>query len=396
MVLQGYKIVELASYIAAPGAAGILADWGAEVTKVEARDGDPIRRLRPGSPGACSPEFESINRGKRDVVLDYGQPQGREALLRLVRQADVFITSMRPGSLARAGLDWAALANENDRLVYASVTGYGLDGPGADLPAFDVTAFWSRSGLAFQTVPEGLAPFAWRPGMGDHSCAVATALGIVTALLDRTRTGKGRLVETSLLRCGVHAIGFDIADQLRLGDVARTAQREAPQAVLSSYFRTADNRWLCIYPLNPTTDWPDIFGAAGRADLASDPRFISPEARTVHRAVLMAALDLGFAEVPLSVIADRLASSRLVWSPVQSPAEVVSDPLAIAAGCFVEVEGRNGAPFRGPAPPVRFPGVPEGVKAPAPNIGEHTDAVLKDLGFSDEQIAEMKRTGAAS
>jgi len=203
MLLEGLKVVEMATWVAGPSAAAVLGDWGAEVVKVESPIGDATRIYYPDtaeSPG--NPVFTNENRGKKGVVLDISRPEGRHALKALLRQADIFVTNVRPGSLKRLGLDYESLKAEFPTMIYAAVTGYGLIGPEADTPAFDMTAFWTRSGVAHATIPPDQEPFASRPGFGDHVTALATVSAILAALHERHSTGRGRLVEASLLRAG--------------------------------------------------------------------------------------------------------------------------------------------------------------------------------------------------
>lgn len=231
-MLRDLRVIELATYIAAPGAAGIMADWGADVIKIESPDGDPMRGFFDtlGSDQAANPVFELDNRGKRSVVLDIRTPAGRDAAKALVRDADIFLTNVRPAGLARAGLDYDSLKAVNPRLIYCSLTGYGLEGPDADRPGMDVAAFWSRAGVGAITAPKGAEPFPIRTGMGDHVTSLATVAAVLAAVHERQRTGVGRLVETSLLRTGVYAIGSDMAIQLRFGKLASTRpRREAVQ-----------------------------------------------------------------------------------------------------------------------------------------------------------------------
>mgnify|MGYP002623527707 FL=1 len=207
-MLKGLKVVEYATYIAAPGAGGIMADWGADVVKVEPPGGDPIRMFfaSVGIEGvALNPVFEMDNRGKRGVILDTAQEAGRDALLKLIDGADVFLTNVRPGGLKRAGLDHDAVLARNPRLIYATLTGYGLDGPDADRPGMDAAAFWARSGLAALFRPKGGEPIQLRTAFGDHVASMAIVSGVLAALYERQNTGKGRLVEASLLRAAHYA-----------------------------------------------------------------------------------------------------------------------------------------------------------------------------------------------
>jgi len=394
MMLEGYKVLELGSFIAAPATAGILADWGASVIKVEAPNGDPIRwQFAPAHPGGSSPNFELDNRGKRSVVIDYRTERGKAVLRELVATADVFITNLRPGSLRRAGLDHETLQAEHPRLIYTSITGYGLEGPASDKPAFDVTAFWSQSGLAGQMWQAGVKPIPFRAGIGDHITALSAALGTVTALLHRERTGKGTLVEASLLRAGVYTGGFDLADQLRKGETLPMRPRGAPGSNVSSYFPVQGGRWICVWAHDPDQDWPKIFTVAERPDLAADARFATREARLKHGAELTAELDGAFQRLTIDEAGSRLEEAGLIWAPCLVASEVVDDPLARAAGCFVTVEGDPAGPFLAPAPPVKLSGG-DGAKTAPPRVGEHTEAVLTELGYTPAQIEDARRLGA--
>jgi crotonobetainyl-CoA:carnitine CoA-transferase CaiB-like acyl-CoA transferase len=397
-MLEGLKVVEFATYIAAPGAAGIMRDWGADVVKVEPPGGDPIRGFFDsiGHESASNPVFELDNRGKQGVVLDIAKPEGREAMVRLVRGADIFLTNVRPGALKRAKLDYETLKAENPRLIYCSVTGYGLEGAEADKPGFDVASFWSRSGVAGLTVPKGSEPFPIRTGMGDHVTSLSTVAAILAAVVERTRTGAGRLVETSLLRTGVYAVGSDMAIQLRFGRVASNRPRHDAVNPLANFFQTKDGRWLCLVPRQGSKDWPPLAKALGLEALLADERFTGAKARRLNGPALVAALDAAFAALSFEAAAARLDAADMVWSPVQRAAEVANDPQAEAAGCFVETPDGKGASFRAPAAPARFPGADDGPKGPAPRKGEHTDVVLTSLGYSADEIAALRAVGAAA
>lgn len=386
-MLEGFKVVELATYIAAPVAAGILADWGADVIKVEPPAGDPMRWLRAQAPGGCSPVFETNNRGKRSVALDLNTPLGREAMGRLLAEADVFVTNLRPSALKRARLDWESVKAKHPALVYASITGYGLAGADADTPAFDNAAFWSRSGMAHMTKPAEVDPFSVRQGSGDHTCGMAAALGIVTALLARTRSGQGRLVEASLLRTGVFVMGADLSNQIRLGEVTPTRLRAAPVNPLNNFYRTADDRWLFFMLRSAYDGWRDLCGALDCPELAEEPPFETQESRLAHSAELTARLDAIFQKFSFDEAGRRLTEADIVWSPVQTPAEVVADPQARAAGCFIEVSDGHGGRFESPAPPVRFDSGSEGVRRPTPALGQHTEEILAEIGLATTQAA---------
>jgi crotonobetainyl-CoA:carnitine CoA-transferase CaiB-like acyl-CoA transferase len=381
-LLAGLRVVELASYIAAPAAAGIMADWGATVVKIEPPGGDPLRFLRAEAPGGCSPTFETINRGKQCIELDLATDLGRQAIGRLVADADVFITNIRPAGLERAGLDWPTLKARHPRLVYASVTGYGLSGPDANMPAFDNAAFWARTGMADVTRPEGSDPFSMRQGSGDHSCALATALGIMTALVARGRGGGGRLVEASLMRTASYVMGSDFSNQLRLGTAFPTVPRARAANPFNNFYRSNEGRWFFCMARNTTLDWQRICSAAGLSAVADDPRFATPESRLANSIALIEKLDSGFERLPFDVIAERLAAADIVWSPVQTLTEFIDDPQTAAAGCFVDVDDGAGGSFRALAPPLRFDGEQPARMRPVAALGRDTAAVLASLGLA--------------
>lgn len=393
-MLTGLRVVELATYIAAPGAAGIMADWGADVIKVESPEGDPMRRFFDtiASEQDANPVFELDNRGKRAVVLDIRSDTGREALKDLVATADVFLTNVRPAALARAGLDHETLRGLNPRLIYCSLTGYGLQGPDADKAGMDVAAFWSRAGVGSITAPKGSEPFPIRTGMGDHVTSLATVSAILAAVFERQTTGAGRLVETSLLRAGVYAIGSDMAIQLRFGKLASTRGRREAIQPLANFFKTRDGRWICLLPRQGASDWAQIAQAAGQPDLVTDPRFATSRARRENTTALVDILDAAFGAMDYAEVELALDAGDLTWAPYQTPRDLVDDPQAQAAGCFVQTPDGLGGTFKAPAAPARFPGAEDGPRGPAPTLGAHTAAVFRELGWSEERIATLTAT----
>ena len=398
MLLKGLKVVEFASYIAAPGAACILGDWGADVIKVERPGGDSMRHVFADlkTELASNPTFDLDNRGKRAVVLDVGKPEGREALARLAATADVFITNVRPAALKRAGLDEATIRKANPRLVYCLVTGYGLEGPDAHKPGFDVTAFWARAGVANMTAPKGADPFMLRSGFGDHITALATVSAILAGLYEREQTGKGRLVQTSLLATGVYTVGSDLAVQLRFGRLASNRPRSQSMNPLSNFYRSSDDRWFVHNPRRGNQDWPAFATIAGRADLIEDERFSTGKARRENSPLLIAELDKGFAALPFDEIAARLDAADMAWAPVQTPAQVAADPQVMASGAIVQVEDGQGGTFPSPAAPARFPGADATVRPRSPTLGEHTREVLAEIGYSDAEIEAIFAAEAAA
>ena len=398
MLLQGLKVVEFASYIAAPGAGGVLADWGAEVIKVERPEGDPMRQVFGDARSTLSgnPTFGLDNRGKRAVVLDISKSEGREALTRLATGADIFLTNVRPASLKRAGLDDETLRAINPRLIYAVVTGYGLEGPDAGKPGFDVTAFWSRAGVAHMHAPKGTDPFILRTGVGDHMTSLATVSAILAAVYEREKTGVGRLVQTSLLATGVYAVSSDLAVQLAFGKLASNRPRSAPFDPVANFYKSRDGQWFVVNPRGASKDWQLLAAACDRPDLPDDERFLTGRLRKDNSAALVAEFDQAFSAIDFADIARRLDEVDLVWAPVQTPAQVVDDPQVAAAGALLEVEDGQGGTYRSPAAPARFPGADATVRPAAPGLGQHTREVLVEIGYSGAEIEAMLAAGAAA
>jgi crotonobetainyl-CoA:carnitine CoA-transferase CaiB-like acyl-CoA transferase len=395
MLLQDLKVVELATWIAAPGCAMIMADWGADVIKVESAAGDAIRQFYPDTDESpANPVHSMENRGKRGIVLDIAKPAGREALVRLLSDADVFVTNLRPGPLRRARLDPETLAAAFPRLIYASVTGYGLQGPGADEPAFDMTAFWNRSGVSGAFNPPDREPLACRPAFGDHVTALATLSGVLAALHERSTTGKGRLVEASLVRAGAYALSWDLSVYLRYGEAVTAVPRDERPAPLGGYFQTGDGRWLFVQIRGPNC-FPALMKAIGRPELADEPRFAPPVTDMDAVRELRAVMDAVYARMTLAEAGAMLAAADIAWAPKATLGEVVADPQLQAAGLFTRALDGRGGGFPAPATPIRFPGRPETPPRAAPALGEHTRQVLAEAGYGPEAIAAMLKAGAA-
>jgi crotonobetainyl-CoA:carnitine CoA-transferase CaiB-like acyl-CoA transferase len=391
MVLAGLKVVEYATYIAAPGAGGLMADWGADVIKIEPPGGDPIRGFFAsiGSELTDNPVFDLDNRGKRSIVIDTATEAGREIVRKLAAEADVFITNVRPGGLARASLDYAALSALNPRLVYANVTGYGLEGPDVDRAGFDIAAFWSRSGWARLTAPKGVDPFPIRTGVGDHVTSLATVSGILAALHGRNTTGKGQHVDASLMRTGTYTLGSDMAIQMRFGRLASTKPREEAINPLANFFKCRDGRWVTVVPRQGNADWKGYCAALNLGELEHDPRFAKSRARSDNRGAVIELLDAAFAKRDFADIAASLDAADLVWAPVQSPAETVVDPQFIASGGITQIQSADGRSLASPSGPVRFAGVDDATKAAVPTPGGDAHSILTQAGFSAAEVENL-------
>jgi crotonobetainyl-CoA:carnitine CoA-transferase CaiB-like acyl-CoA transferase len=380
--LDGYRVVELGMWVAAPAAATMLADWGADVLKVEAPAGDPNRYTlkHVGQELDSAPPFETDNRGKRSVVLDLRTGEGRRVLDRLLERADVFVTNLRPGALERLGLDPGALRKRHPRLVVGTLTGYGWAGADRDRAGYDVSAFWARPGIAAMLNPAGEVPPGIRPGLGDRAAAANLVAGVLAALLQRQQTGDGAVVDVSLLRSGTYAIGNDLALQNFFGKRGRTRPRTEHESPLYNSYQAGDGRWLWLVALEGDRHWPGLLKALGREDLGQDERFATSRDRRGSVRDLIAILDAEFARRPLPEWAARFDAEGVWWAPVQTLAEVSADPQAEAIGAFVVQPGMGDAPaLRTVATPVNFWGMDDKPRSGAPALGQHTDEVLREL-----------------
>lgn len=382
--LEGVKVVELGVWVAGPAAGGILADWGADVIKIEPPAGDPGRLFGRmwGLDLDISPPFELDNRSKRSIVLDLTTDEGRATAVELISGADVFVTNVRPGSLRRLGFDFQSVAADNPRLVYGLITGYGETGPDTDRAAFDIAAFWARAGVAHLLTRPGDTPPFQRGGMGDHIAGMTLAAAICAALLARDRTGTGQQVTTSLYRQGAYTVGFDLNTYLMTGQPIAIGQRESMGNPCMNNYTAGDGRRFWIVGLEADRHWPALCRAVGRADWLSDPRFADARSRAAHAVELIAELDEIFATKPLEKWADIFASEPdFFWSPINTIEDVVADEQFHAAGGIVDVLDRSDRQAVVPmvATPADFQGTPWAPRSVAPRLGEHTDEVLTEL-----------------
>ena len=376
--LNGVRVVELGVWVAGPACAGVLADWGAEVIKVEPPEGDPQRNIFGAlgqSDQPAVPPFEIDNRGKKSVVIDLREPAGLERMYELLSSADAFVTNVRLAALARLGLDPETVRAKFPKLVYGIVTGYGLTGPDAHRPGYDLGGYWARSGLAHTLVPPGANPPPNRSGQGDHVTAMSLVAGVSAALFDAQRTGNGRLVSTSLLRNGMYNIGWDIGIQLRFGKRESTKARENGRAPLMLNYFAGDGRAFWLLALEGDRHWPALVAAVD-SDALRVPQFETAKTRLANNTELIATLDELFAQRSFAEWTQRFDQHDVWWAPVNSIVDVIADPQARAAGGFVPMTPREGeSPYEAVNNPVDFDGY-ELKPGAVPRLGEHTDQVL--------------------
>jgi crotonobetainyl-CoA:carnitine CoA-transferase CaiB-like acyl-CoA transferase len=388
---DGLKVIDCASYIAAPAAATILGDLGADVIKVEPPEGDAYRELYrlPGSPaGDRNYAWELDSRNKRSLAIDLKHPEGVAVLHRLVRGADVFITNLPLPARPRLGIDQATICGLNPRIVYASLTAYGETGPEAAKTGFDSTAYWARSGLMDLIRADHTAPPARSvAGMGDHPSATALFAAITTALYRRERTGQGGAVSTSLLANGLWSNGVIAQAQLCGMTILPRQPREQSPNPLTNLYRCRDGRWLNLVMLNEARQFVPLMGALGLEELADDPRFADPAARRVNHATLVAIFDACFAERDLAEWRARLDAAGVTFGVVGTLADLEHDVQMRAAGVLVPFAQAAGLTV---ANPVRLAGVDPVPPGRPPALGEHTEAILREAGCDDAAIARLR------
>ncbi len=390
--LEGIRVVEIAHFVAAPSGGALLADLGAEVIKVETPQGEIYRYGRPRAFGLDhdfpeSPAFQMDNRGKRSLALDLTRPEARAALQRVIDGADVLLTNMLPGRLKKYGLDPETQCRARPELIYASLTGYGREGPEADTPSYDYAAYWARTGMMdLMREPESIPSFQ-RPGIGDHAAGMSLVCGILSALRVRDRTGQGQVVDVSLFQIGLYVLGNDVALGLVAGQTPKRHDRTAPLNPLWNQYRTQDGRWLFLVMVEPDRYWAEFCRAIEREELIPDERFSDIIMRYKNSRDLVKILDEVFAARTLVQWEERLKGRPLIWSPAREVAEVLSDPQARAMQYFRTVEHPTAGRFETVGPPLRLSAHEMRAERPAPALGADGEAVLREAGLSPEEIA---------
>jgi len=396
-VFDGVRVVEIAQWVFVPVAGALLADWGADIVRVERLEGDPYRGLATQGIGTDSGgvnlSVALANRGKRSIAIDLQRDEGRGVLHELLEKTDVLLTNLRPGALDRLGLAAPTVRERYPSLVFARGHGYGVRGPDADQPGYDASAFFARGGLAHVLTPTDRDyPIGQRGAMGDRNGAMALAFGIAGALLKRSRTGEGSVVDVSLLATAMWTLSSDLLAALNGGQVTRVPGRgPMPNPVVGSY-RTKDGRHIQLVFLESDRYWADFCRVLGRPELVDDPRFMDLAARRTNSAACIAELDAEFAKRTLGEWKQVLAGIDAPWAPVQAVEELVDDPQVVANNYIGDVHLEGGPSYRLPAVPVQFDEQPPPLRR-APEHGEHTEAVLLELGYDWDRIAQLKDAG---
>jgi crotonobetainyl-CoA:carnitine CoA-transferase CaiB-like acyl-CoA transferase len=397
-IFEGLKVIDCASFIAAPAAATVLSDFGAEVIKVEPPGaGDPYRNL-PNLPGYPVSEHNYAwlleARGRKSLALDLSKPEGQAVLHRLATDADVFITNLPPLVREKLGITYDHLAPHNDRLIYASFTGYGEKGEEANKPGFDSTAYWARSGLMdLVRADTNTTPARSIAGMGDHPCAMAFYGAIVTALYKRERTGKGSHVSSNLMANGVWASGVLAQAKLCGAKFGERRPREHALNAVTNHYKCKDGRWLILSLLNEERQWPTLARCMGREDLIDDPRFATKPDRHARSIELIKILDEIFATRELAEWRKILDGNGLVFGVVGILDDIPHDQQMLDNEVLVPFENDTMLTINSP---IWVDGAKKVQPRRPPGIGEHSDEILRKAGYDEASIQKLRASGAVA
>src|SRR5881392_3438721 len=394
-IFSGLKVVDFASFIAGPSAAVILSDFGADVIKVEPPSGELWRHANKMPPQPVAEDaypWHLANRNKRGIALDLKSPSAQQVLEKLVKWADVLIVNTPHPARARLKLEYEDVVRWNPRLIYADVTGFGDKGPDADLPGFDITSYWARSGLLSMTRDAGEPPTWPVAGSGDNATAVGLYSAIVTALYRREHTGKGSYVTTSLLAEGVWSASVSIQAALCDAKFFAPHDRKNPANAALNVYRASDGAWFVLIV---TPDKLAVLAkAVGRADLLTDPRFSDPAKLMQNMPQLTAILDEVFGSQPMTYWYEVFNGVHVTFGAVRGPQEVVNDPQLRSNDIVVPLEGAGGKLTSTISSPIQVHGVAKVPARRAPEIGEHNKEILEQLGFSSTEIEGLRASRA--
>src|SRR6201993_2317992 len=394
-IFSGLKVVDLASFIAGPSAAVILSDFGADVIKVEPPSGELWRHANHMPPQPVAEDaypWHLNNRNKRGMALYLKSPSAQQVLEKLVKWADVLIVNTPHPARARLKLEYRDVVRWNPRLVYADISGFGEKGPDADLPGFDITSYWARSGLLSMTRDAGAPPTWPVAGSGDNATAVGLYSAIVTALYRRERTGEGAHVTTSLLAEGVWSASVSIQAALCEAKFFGLHDRMHPANAAMNVYRAKDDVWFVLIVTSDKA--AAVLNAIGRADLLTDSRFADPHKLMENMPQLTAILDEIFCSQPMEHWYKVFNGVHVTFGAVRGPQEVINDPQLRANDIIVPLEGAGGKLTSTISSLIQVRGIAKAPAKRAPEIGEHNEEVLKQLGFSASEIDGLRASGA--
>ncbi len=398
-LLEGIRVVDMGHVFAVPVAGRILADWGADVVKVEPLSGEftrghrrigGVERMFQFKGGEVFPQFEAFNMGKKGIALDLRQESGRDILYKLVKESDVFMSNYELGALKKLKADYHTLSQVNPKLIYAVLSSYGSVGPDKDERGFGPLAGWARCGAQYQSAlePEGIPPPECT-GLTDMIVSRDMVAGILAALLHRVKTGRGQELEVSLYNSAVWSVLSDIVAALMGSPLPRYDRTKRANPLVNVYC-TRDNRWFQLNMGQSDLQWPGFCRAIERPELEKDPRFRDMLARERNCEELIRIIDEVLATEDRDEWTRRFKENDCICGVVQSPVEVVADPQALANDFFVEIDHPVAGRLKVVSTPVKFRQNPASPKGPAPEVGQHTEEILLDLGYSWDDITQLK------
>ena len=398
-ILSGVRVIDCGTYIAGPASATVMSDFGAEVFKIERPQGGDLYRALADLPGFAKADTNwgwiLTSRNKKSVALDLSKPEGRAVLLRLVRTADVFVTNYQQTLLDKFELTWDHLHQENERLIYAHLTGYGETGDDASAPTFDALAYWARSGLMMSVVGADGTPGGPRPGMGDHPTSMSLFGAIMLGLYQRERSGKGSKVGTSLMASGAWANACDLQAKFCNAQFPQRGEGGTPPNPLAAGYASRDGKAFLVVLLDPDVEFPNLCKALGQPELSTNPLFIDNSARAENAEALFAILQAQFESRTLDDWRKLFSKSDIKWAPLPQLEEVVDDPQMRAAGAFVDIEDPEHGRITTVNSPIFSSEGEKQAPVPAPGLGDHTGEVLNELGYEAKEIAALVEEGAA-
>ncbi|MBV1876550.1 MAG: CoA transferase [Pseudomonadales bacterium] len=393
--MQGLRVLEVASWLAAPSCAALMADMGADVIKVEPPSGDTYRQLYASLMGQdfVHPTFEFDNRGKRGVVIDFEQDEGRTLLLELAKDVDIFITNLTMPRLERYGLSYDAIRAVAPKSIYAVLSAFGTEGPDSERQGFDQSAFWARTGAMSVSGDATSPPSLCRGGFGDHTSALNLLAASLAALRVRDQTGESQYVEVTLQRTGIWALAGDVTTTLYSRVQPQRHDPDRPSNPAWNYYQTADGRWLLLVMPMAMPFWPAFSKLMGYPEWIKDDRFQNMTGLLNNGPEIVPMVRETIATATLEDWSEKLDNAGLIWAPVAELPEVVEDPALRAVGAFETINHPRAGAIETIAAPMEIRGADIAVRGPAPELGQHSREVFTELGLKDERLDDLFKRG---